>query len=240
VITEDKSSNLMRRLDSRELIAMGFSGALLLSSGFAVIRVILRAQRKAFVSFTPPQGTDYVGEVAALITLKLYPAIGLLLVAGVILVVGLTWKRVRFPAAAIVMLLAIPPMFMAYSANNLLERLLREPYQPQLRSAESFPMSSEWERLSAWPRAEEFPRVRVIWAVPGSIDQACFHLNNAMDQWADTTNESRSRDAAASSCEFTGRKGSDDVAVRGWVDDGQTKVTVEVTSTLPVDPESFL
>ncbi len=222
-----------RRFDAA-WAALAFSALVVLISGFLTGRAMVRS----IVILSEP-GVSYADEVGKVVTSKLYFPLGLVLLGLMVVGAGLIYRRLRIWAAAIALLLAIPSIFMANSALDLREKLLREPYELQLRVAESFPASSNWTTRSSGGRADQFPEAKIVWQTSSGVKETCNDARELMSGWVDEVRDS-SANNQDKNCKFVATKGLDNVELEGFPLEELTIVSIKVTSTVPVRIEQFL
>ena len=233
MITSGGIAPPVRRFDAA-WAALTLSALLVLISGFLTGRAMVRS----VVILSEPD-VSYADEVGKVVTSKLYLPLALVLLALIAVGAGVIYRRLRISAAAVALLLAIPSIFMASSALDFGEKLLREPYELQLRVAESFPASSDWTTRSSGGRAGQFPEAKVVWQSSSGVKETCNEARERMNGWADEI-----RDSAAinqdKNCKFVATKGSDKVELETFSLEEATIVSTKVTSTVPVRIEQFL
>lgn len=222
-----------RRFDAA-WAALAFSALVVLISGFLTGRAMVRS----IVILSEP-GVSYADEVGKIVTSKLYLPLGLVLLGLMVVGAGLIYRRLRIWAAALALLLAIPSIFMANSALDLREKLFREPYELQLRVAESFPASSNWTTRSSGGRADQFPEAKVVWQTSSGVKETCNEARELMSGWVDEVRDS-SANNQDENCKFVATKGLDNVELEGFPLEEATIVSIKVTSTVPVRIEQFL
>lgn len=215
-------------------ISLSLAAALVTASGFWVGRAMLRS----IVILSEP-GVSYTDEVGKVVTSKLYLPLCLVLLAVILVGTGLMSKTLRIWAAALALLLALPPIVMANSALNLREKLLSQPFDPQLRIAESYPASPDWKPRSSGGRADQYPEATVVWHTSSGVKETCNEITERINGWVDEIRES-SVDKQDNSCKFVAAKGSDTIELKGFPLEERTIVSIKVTSTVPVRIEQFI
>lgn len=236
----------------RELVlAAGY--ILLAYTWWRVVALVMAAQVFGSTLFeSPAQADPYQREVASLITGREYPSLGWLIVASLVAVIAVFWKRLRYPAFALAVAVCLFALVTLTGNSALFERLKQEPYQPQLALLEEFSSPASWRANGQSTNAGQYPYYKRFWRSDDALGQVCNELKDSLREWAGPQMQLTKEQHDEKSCVFRFSRQSNEVEAMAEPTlpvlrvrssnptEDQVRISITVESTTAVSLEDFL